>query len=54
MKKEPGSEQLLQRSDLKLMYDESSHWSCKRARARRQEQPKHKKTGAAFAAPDGY
>jgi tetratricopeptide (TPR) repeat protein len=27
MKKEPGAEKLLQRSDLKLMYDESAHWS---------------------------
>ena len=27
MKKEPGAEKLLQRTDLKLMYDESSHWS---------------------------
>jgi serine/threonine protein kinase/tetratricopeptide (TPR) repeat protein len=26
MKKEAGSEKLLQRSDLKLMYDDSSHW----------------------------
>ena len=26
MKKEPGAEKLLQRSDLKLMYEESAHW----------------------------
>jgi len=26
IKKEPGAEKLLQRADLKLMYDESSHW----------------------------
>jgi eukaryotic-like serine/threonine-protein kinase len=27
MKKEPGAEKLLQRSDLKVMYEESTHWS---------------------------
>jgi serine/threonine protein kinase/tetratricopeptide (TPR) repeat protein len=27
MKKEPGAEKLLQRSDLKLMYEEATHWS---------------------------
>jgi serine/threonine protein kinase/tetratricopeptide (TPR) repeat protein len=27
MKREPGAEKLLQRSDLKLMYEESAHWS---------------------------
>ncbi len=27
MKKEPGAEKLLQRSDLKLMYEESTRWS---------------------------
>jgi tetratricopeptide (TPR) repeat protein len=27
MKKEPGAEKLLQRSDLKLMYEDSAHWS---------------------------
>jgi len=26
IKKEPGAEKLLQRADMKLMYDESSHW----------------------------
>jgi tetratricopeptide (TPR) repeat protein len=26
MKKEPGAEKLLQRADMKLMYDQSSHW----------------------------
>jgi serine/threonine protein kinase/tetratricopeptide (TPR) repeat protein len=26
MRKEPGAEKLLQRADLKLMYDDSSHW----------------------------
>jgi len=26
IKKEPGAEKLLQRADLKLMYDVSSHW----------------------------
>ena len=27
MKKDPGAEKLLQRSDFKIIYDDSTHWS---------------------------